>query len=604
VVATIASRRAGLNLLKIVVLLLVPICLFGYLYMREAEQDIGLLLREQKGAVLANFAAPVLFGKLPEPNAAERAQILALQAEILGANPHLTFDALLAAQSNPAVGRPDRVRLAESYISDVLLESGLLLDSDPETMFLVVSVLGNLPDLLSRYQDVVGALKPIGGLSDPLFMAPVPRDLLPRIGNADEAYQRLRENFVTARRMSGGNAAYDQMGLLVDHIRFDIREMEGLAINVQNEGGPQRVARLVRDISNSDHMIEEARELWKSAVVRVSSLIEKRSETLERNYLVLKVIGLLSAIVAIGYALLLFNTALRKLDEVERAHESEAAARVEAEGMSSKLAQMNDGMVDLNRQLATNLERLKDAQDELLKKGRMEQLGQLTATIAHELRNPLGAVRNSAFLLERKARGKGLDVESQVARINKSVQRCDDIITQLIDFSRLKKVVTRPDNLDRWLARTVESLAAQVPDVIRIECVLGLDDKDVPFDSSRLERAIANLMNNAAEAMVDERAGSMKLAVPHPCIVVSTFLEDGMACLRVTDNGPGIAPDLLEKVKEPLFTTKSFGTGLGLPAVEQIAIQHDGRLTVEAAPGGGCCVTIRLPVQARLGEAA
>jgi signal transduction histidine kinase len=87
------------------------------------------------------------------------------------------------------------------------------------------------------------------------------------------------------------------------------------------------------------------------------------------------------------------------------------------------------------------MKRLKEAQDELVKKGRMEQLGQLTATVAHELRNPLGAVRTSAFLLERKIKGKGLDVEAQIERINKGIVRCDNIITQLLDFSSAHRLL-------------------------------------------------------------------------------------------------------------------------------------------------------------------
>jgi signal transduction histidine kinase len=93
----------------------------------------------------------------------------------------------------------------------------------------------------------------------------------------------------------------------------------------------------------------------------------------------------------------------------------------------------------------------------------MEQLGQLTATVAHEIRNPLGAVRTSAFLLERKIRGKGLGVEAQIERINKGVTRCDNIITQLLDYSRTKQLTCRAENLDDWLAAAVEEEAQRLP---------------------------------------------------------------------------------------------------------------------------------------------
>ncbi len=89
----------------------------------------------------------------------------------------------------------------------------------------------------------------------------------------------------------------------------------------------------------------------------------------------------------------------------------------------------------------------------------MEQLGQLTATVAHELRNPLGAVRTSAFLLERKLKDKGLGIEAQLERINNGIVRCDNIITQLLDFSRTKQLQCQPGDLDDWLTGIVEEEA-------------------------------------------------------------------------------------------------------------------------------------------------
>jgi PAS domain S-box-containing protein len=114
----------------------------------------------------------------------------------------------------------------------------------------------------------------------------------------------------------------------------------------------------------------------------------------------------------------------------------------------SELRQVNDEISRLNTELAENMRKLSEAQDELIRRGRMEQLGQLTATVAHELRNPLGAVRTSAFLLERKVKGKELGVEPQLERIASGVTRCDNIITQLLDFSRNKKLETTHGNLD------------------------------------------------------------------------------------------------------------------------------------------------------------
>ena len=262
----------------------------------------------------------------------------------------------------------------------------------------------------------------------------------------------------------------------------------------------------------------------------------------------------------------------------------------------TELRRINDEVSRLNRELAENMQRLKEAQDELVKKGRMEQLGQLTATVAHELRNPLGAVRTSAFLVERKLKGKGLDVDVQLDRINKGVIRCDNIITQLLDFSRTRQLNCQPADLDQWLLQVLDEEAKKLPAAITITCDLGLEAQQVPFDPSRLQRAIVNLITNASEALVGQGDDSSKFARPDPNITVSTRLRDGGAVVTVADNGPGIPPEVLARIREPLFTTKSFGTGLGVPAIENIATQHGGRLDISSIPGQGAVFTLWLPL--------
>jgi signal transduction histidine kinase len=221
----------------------------------------------------------------------------------------------------------------------------------------------------------------------------------------------------------------------------------------------------------------------------------------------------------------------------------------------------------------------------------------LTATVAHEIRNPLGAVRTSAFLLERKIRGKGLGVEAQIERINKGVTRCDDIITQLLDYSRTKQLNSQPDNLDNWLEATVEEEAQRLPAAVEITCTLGLGELLVPFDPARLRRAVVNLMNNACEAMVGTGEDPSRFATAHPRLSLSTFRAGPDVVIRVEDNGPGITPENLARIREPLYTTKSFGTGLGLPAVEKILEQHGGRLEISSAAGKGSQFDIRLPAE-------
>jgi PAS domain S-box-containing protein len=262
-----------------------------------------------------------------------------------------------------------------------------------------------------------------------------------------------------------------------------------------------------------------------------------------------------------------------------------------------ELQRINEEVSRLNLELAANMKKLSDAQDSLIKKGRMEQLGQLTATVAHELRNPLGAVRTSAFLLERKLKDKGMGVESQIDRINKGIVRCDNIITQLLDFSRSKQLECQPGDLDEWLTVLIEEEVRKIPSQVEVELLLGLNGQTVPFDPSRLQRAVINMISNAVEAIVGTHEHAAVNAVAHPKLVISTFLKQGHVSVRVADNGPGIPEDVLVRIREPLFTTKSFGTGLGVPAIEQIAAQHGGRLDIRSVIGEGSSFTVWLPMQ-------
>ena len=118
-----------------------------------------------------------------------------------------------------------------------------------------------------------------------------------------------------------------------------------------------------------------------------------------------------------------------------------------------------------------------------------------------------------------------------------------------------------------------------------------------------MHRAITNLLNNASEAMVGTGDDASKFSVPDPSIAIRSTIVGNMMQLTITDNGPGISAENLARVREPLFTTKSFGTGLGLPAVEQIAAQHGGSMQITSEVGIGTTATITLPLETVL-EAA
>jgi signal transduction histidine kinase len=238
---------------------------------------------------------------------------------------------------------------------------------------------------------------------------------------------------------------------------------------------------------------------------------------------------------------------------------------------------------------------LRKAQSELLRKERLSTLGQLTATVAHELRNPLSSIRNTVFAI-REASGVGSALERPIGRVERNVERCDRIISDLLDFTRLKELRRSEIELDPWL---VEILNEQrFPEGIALTHTLNAPGHSMSLDGERMRRVVINLIENASQALAEAKDA------PDRRIAVATRPAGAIWELVIEDNGPGIPAEVLPKVFEPLFSTKSFGTGLGLPTVKQIVEQHGGTVEITSERGKGTRITVRLPMSAAEEKAA
>jgi signal transduction histidine kinase len=239
--------------------------------------------------------------------------------------------------------------------------------------------------------------------------------------------------------------------------------------------------------------------------------------------------------------------------------------------------------VELQRRVEERTAALKTAQSELVRKERLSALGQLTATMAHELRNPLSAIRNTLFAVKETAAGSGLNLERPLSRVERSVERCDRIINDLLDYTRIKDLHRAVLAPDPWIEEVLGE--QRLPADIIVARKFGADCM-IAIDPERMRRVLINLLDNAAQAMTE--AGRERK------ITVSTAHVGGRFELAIEDTGSGIPSDVLPKVFEPLFSTKSFGTGLGLPMVKQIIEQHGGTIAISSEPGKGTKVTVRL----------
>jgi signal transduction histidine kinase len=245
------------------------------------------------------------------------------------------------------------------------------------------------------------------------------------------------------------------------------------------------------------------------------------------------------------------------------------------------------GVVVVSRDV-TDQKRL---EGELLRQERLATLGQLTATVSHELRNPLGVIRTSVFIIKDGWTDTNPRVLRALERIDRSVVRCDRIIDELLDFTRTSELDPEPISLDSWLDSALSEQA--LPSEVELRRNFNMAGIDIAIDRDRIRRAVINVFDNACQAMTDP-AIKNDGDVTHILTVTTQALEDRVEIV-FEDNGPGIPAEVRPMIFEPLFSTKGFGVGLGLPAVKQIMEQHGGGIDIDSVPGQGARVRLWLP---------
>lgn len=257
--------------------------------------------------------------------------------------------------------------------------------------------------------------------------------------------------------------------------------------------------------------------------------------------------------------------------------------------------------IDLEHRVAERTKEVRDLQQKLVAQERRATLDQLTATVSHELRNPLSAIRNSLYVIAQSARTANLAIERPLDRINRSLERCENIIAQLVEYSQLRALQRRTVRVDEWLAKLLDEQG--LPPSVALIREFGAAGQAVSCDHEHLRRVVTSLITNAVEAIQRVRAEQHEadehVAPPtggSDCIWVRTRRDAEKLEIEIEDNGPGIAPEVLTHVFEPLFSTKAFGVGLGLALAQQILDYHGGGIAMTSALGKGTRATLWLPL--------
>lgn len=272
------------------------------------------------------------------------------------------------------------------------------------------------------------------------------------------------------------------------------------------------------------------------------------------------------------------------------------------------------------RQLNTTLKDLKDAQGQLVQQEKLASLGQLTAGIAHEIKNPLNFVNNfsdlSIELIEEardevksvKAYGdtpqqnEGFDeieyllkdVEANLRKIHEHGSRADSIVKSMLQHSRGGDGKMEPTNLNALIKEYVNlsfhgMRASKNPINVDIEQDLDEEIGEIDLITEDFSRVILNLCNNAFDAMRDKLSANSNQNY-EPKLIVRTHQKNQHITIQIVDNGPGIPEEAMDKILQPFFTTKkgTEGTGLGLSITHDIINAHGGQIDIESEPGSTC----------------
>ena len=252
----------------------------------------------------------------------------------------------------------------------------------------------------------------------------------------------------------------------------------------------------------------------------------------------------------------------------------------------------SDELGALTRSFNQMVENLGQAQADLVKSEKLVSLGRLSAGVAHEIRNPLNAMKGALVLLQRK-NPKGSGVDELIDLISEEISRLDRFINEFLSYSRQRPPRPTPLSLNDMIREIISAHAIQAEEKgVQLKMELDRSLPLYPVDAFQMERAIVSIVANSLDAMPD--GGTL---------TISTLWWPGLGGdsqttgldLCISDTGKGLTPEQLNSAFDPFFTTKEGGTGFGLPLAWSIIEAHGGKIGIVSVPGQRTVVTISLP---------
>lgn len=319
---------------------------------------------------------------------------------------------------------------------------------------------------------------------------------------------------------------------------------------------------------------------WIVIIEQESSVIEG-FEVLERNFLISTIIGVVSAII-LGIILSRFVT--NPLGKLSKLTVMLGKGNFDAKIQKSSIAEINT-IMDSFREMEISLKKLVEMEKNLaeantrIKNERLTAIGELAASMAHDMKNPLGTIRVGIDILKRN-RDKNPEIDDVIHRMDRSVSRMSHQVEDVLNYVKKTPLSVKPIQIKSIIKSAIDSL-----DIIKtIQITVEGNDITINCDEKKMEIVFINLLLNSIQS-IDQNQGIISVRIKQ---------VDKNAIIEIEDNGLGIPEEVINDIFKPLVTTKQKGTGLGLASCKNIIEQHGGSISFQNNP---TVFTVTIPIE-------
>ena len=398
----------------------------------------------------------------------------------------------------------------------------------------------------------------------------------------------------------------EQMGIPMEAFRHEAQQASGV-VSQNPSIGVLLVRSVAVPFADFRRLLTEFLNYQKEKIVHAQTISKRTSETIRTT---ITVIALFTAFGAIIITVLIGTRfisrpirsitdvmnqlaegelsvevgGLKRQDEIGSMAKAIEVFRENAIEKSAAEAELQKHREHLEELVEQRTKALLAAQEELVRKEKLAAIGELSGNISHELKNSLGVIDSSVYYLKMKLKDGEEKVKTHLERIRSAIISSDAVIRSLSDLTRMKEPDLEKLNIIEFVSSTIE--ASNLPEMVKVVEKFPEGKIFIDADPDTLGMAFKNIIDNAISSM-DEK-GTLTLMIGRT--------DGDQVEVSFTDTGPGIVPENLDKIFQPLFTTRARGMGFGLSITRMIIEKHGGRIDVKSEAGKGATLTVHLPV--------